>query len=46
MNHMIAYLAGWFDPLEKRIGYMEKLDAALTRPRNTTKIELRFNPWI
>jgi hypothetical protein len=38
--HIRAFLAGWFDPLEKRLANMARLDGALRRPRKTRRVSI------
>lgn len=37
-KYIRAFLAGWFDPLEKRLAYEAAYDAALKRARKTTTV--------
>lgn len=40
MNLILAtrFLMGWFDPLDKRLAYMEALDAAINSERSTVRV--------
>lgn len=34
----ILFIAGWFDPLDKRLAYMTAYDRALNSERKTTRV--------
>lgn len=40
--YALAFLAGWFDPLEKRLLYMALFDRALKTKPNTQTVRLEI----
>lgn len=42
MNNQICvlFIAGWFDRLEQRIGYMARYDKALSSERRAVKVQI------
>lgn len=40
---IVLFLAGWFDPLDKRLAHIAAYDAARKRERKTTTVRLRLD---